>query len=101
MGHMILFNKRKSNLSFKGFSLVFFVLIYNQVTKAKQTHDTATTNNSERPTNTQRPRSVLVTYTTDDIVVRVTPLYDQSNGVHDDYFHDQPPSYEEAIKNHS
>ena len=87
--------------SLKGFSLVFFVLIYNQVYKTRQTTGSETTEDPQHMTNTQRSRSVLVTYTTDDIVVRVTPLYDQSTGVTDDYFHDQPPSYEEAIKNHS
>ena len=87
--------------SLKGFSLVFFVLIYNQFYKTRQTTGSETTEDPQHMTNTQRSRSVLVTYTTDDIVVRVTPLYDQSTGVTDDYFHDQPPSYEEAIKNHS
>lgn len=78
--------------------MVFFVLIYNQVTKAKQTHDSATTNNSERPTNTQRPRSVLVAYSTDDVVVTVTPLYYQSDDVTEESVFDPPPSYEEAMK---
>ena len=85
--------------SFKGFSLVFFVLIYNQVYKTRQTTGNETTENPQQMANTERPRSVVVTYTTEDIVVRVTPLYTQSNDVTDDYFHDQPPSYEEAIKN--
>ena len=87
--------------SFKGFSLVFFVLIYNQVYKTRQTTENETTENPPLMANTERPRSVVVTYTTEDIVVRVTPLYTQSNDVTDDYFHDQPPSYEEAIKNNS
>ena len=87
--------------SFKGFSLVFFVLIYNQGYKTRQTTGDQTTVNPQLMANTERPRSVVVTYTTEDIVVRVTPLYTQSSGVTDDYFHDQPPSYEEAIKNNS
>ena len=87
--------------SLKGFSLVFFVLIYNQVYKTRQTTENETTENPQQMANTQRPSSVLVTYTTDDIVVRVTPLYNQSSGVTDDYFHDQPPSYEEAMKSNS
>ena len=87
--------------SLKGFSLVFFVLIYNQVYKTRQTTGNETTEIQQQMANTERPRSVVVTYTTEDIVVRVTPLYIQSSGVTDDYFHDQPPSYEEAIKNNS
>ena len=84
--------------SLKGFSLVFFVLIYNQVSKSRQTTDNETTETQQEIANTSRQRSVLITYTTDDIVVTVTPLYSQSIGVTDDCFHDQPPSYEEAIK---
>ena len=84
--------------SLKGFSLVFFVLIYNQVYKTRQTTGSETTEDPQHMTNTQRSRSVLVTYSTDDIVVTVTPLYYQSDDITDDSFHDPPPSYDEAIK---
>ena len=68
------------------------------MTKAKQTHDNTTTNNSERLTNLQRPRSVLVAYSTDDVIVTVTPLYYQSDDVTEESFFDPPPSYEEAMR---
>ena len=86
----------KQTLSFQGFSLVFFVLIYNQVARAKQLH--CNQHSNEDSMNSQRPRSVLVAYSTDDVVVTVTPLYYQSDDVTDDLFNDQPPSYEETMK---
>ena len=92
----------KNTLSFQGFSLVFFVLIYNQVTKAKQLRCNQQSNVQQNSNvdsmNSQRPRSVLVAYSTDDVMVTVTPLYYQSDDVTDDLFNDQPPSYEETMK---
>ena len=94
---------------------MFFVLIFNQVTKAKQNFNNQQTDNLPQQTTSSqdsrhsRPRSVLVAYSTDDVVVTVTPLYYQPNGEFDcddaellssnqNYPFEEPPSYEEAIE---
>ena len=90
-------------------------MIFNQVTKAKQNFNNQQTDNLPQQTTSSqdsrhsRPRSVLVAYSTDDVVVTVTPLYYQPNDEFDcddaelfssnrNYPFEEPPSYEEAIE---